>query len=507
MALLPETKPRWYQIDPDREKGWTPQTSDITSHPENKEIFGAWSGTYYPSSPTNYTVKINRLRVISPIQVGGGSLPEGDTLPAQINGVPCIPGSSTRGAFLSWLRDNLSEFSQEEQQFWYSLMSEDRQSWQPRKIRFETILLKNLKPYPLNPQQPWQVFDQGNNLLGIQWQVSPKHPPNPEGADKFDLHIIIKPTANNDQKEWVKKRVNQFLEERGIGRGTASGFGRLARSVPDGKWEIELTGMKPCVQPHQPNENQNGEYRWNPQVLRANLRSYFTRLALAWLSPDQAEQLTNQIFGGLGCPARLRLTSYLRPIGRTIQGNSDGYTNIPARVAHSVWKIPVNCNDSLQDLVGDLLELSSRLGGLGPGWRRPPHKLESFGGYRGSQFSYRPNNPDIDLSDLIQRLDHRVKSLAQEYNYRLFQQPQQITGGINSIWQGSSEQWREIVHGVCSTSNPSSNRPEWCGNSNTRPSGYAVRQYEDHCLMTVFDPEVEATLQSKEFERIWSRTQ
>jgi len=508
MALLPETLPRWYQVDEEKEKGWTPQTSDITSHPENKAIFGAWSGTYYPPSPKNYTVKINRLRVISPIQVGGGSLPEGDTLPAQINGVPCIPGSSIRGAFLSWLRDHFSQFSSEEQQFWSSLISKDQQSWQPRKIRFETILLKNLKPYPLNPQQSWQVFDQGNNLLGIQWQAAPKHPPNPEGADKFDLHIIIKPTPNNDQKEWVKKRINQFLEERGIGRGTASGFGRLARTIPDGKWEIELTGMKPCVQPHDPKNNQNGQYRWNPQVLRANLRNYFTRLALAWFTPHQAEQLTNQIFGGLGCPARLVLTSYLRPIGRTIQhqGNQQGYTNIPASEAHSVWKIPVNCNDELQDLIADLLELSSRLGGLGPGWRRPPHKLESFGGFRGSQFTYTPNQPEISHSDLIKRLYDRVKSLAQEFNYQRFDQPQQIAGGINSIWQGDPDQWWEIVHGVCSTSNPSSNRPDWCGRSNTRPSGYAVRQYENHCLVTVFDPAVEETLRSHEFQPIWQVT-
>lgn len=502
MALLPETLPRWYQVDEKKEEGWTPETSDITSHPENREITDAWNGTYDPPSPKNYTVKINGLKILSPIQVGGGSLPEGDTLPAQINGVPCIPGSSIRGAFLSWLRDNWSQFSSEEQQFWSSLISEDQQSWQPRKIRFETIFLKGLKPYPLNPQQSWQIFNQPDNRLSIQWQVRPTHPPNPEAANKFDLNIIIKPTPSNDQKEWVKKRVNQFLRERGIGRGTASGFGRLARTIPDGKWEIELTGMKPCVQLHKPNENQIGQYRWNPQVLRANLRSYFNRLALAWFTPNQADQLTNQIFGGLGCPARLVLTSYLRPILRTIsnEANQKEYNNIRTQDARQTWRITVNCNEELQDLVWDLLELSSRLGGLGPGWRRPPH-LMNRDVFRGSQFSYTPNQPEIGHSDLIKRLYDRVKSLAQEFNYQRFDQPQQIFGAINSLWQGDPDQWREIVHGVCSSQNH--NKPDWCGDFNTHPSGYAVRQYEDHCLVTVFDPAVEETLRSHEFQCIW----
>ena len=501
MSLLPTTLPQWYQTDEEGKKGWTPKTSDIVRKPENKEITDAWSGTYYPLAPNSYTVKINRLKVLSPIQVGGGSLPEGGILPAQVNGVPCIPGSSTRGAFLSWLREHFSEFSTEEQAFWSSLISADYLSWQPRKIRFETILLKTLKPYPLHAQQSWQVFDERSNALGIQWQVSPKHPPGP-GADVFDLHIIIKPTPSNDQKKWVQTRINTFFEQQGIGRGSNSGFGRLARTVPDGKWKIELSGMKPCVQSHSPGDNQNGEYRWSPQVLRANLRSYFTRLALAWLNQQQAQNLTDKIFGGFGCPARLVLTSYLSPIRRgNFQGQSNqGYTNIPATVVYQTWPIQVNCNDALQDLVGDLLELSSRLGGVGPGWRRPPHSM-NHGVFRGSQFTYTPNQPDRSHSELIDRLYTHVKNLAQDYHYHLFNQPQQVTGGLNSIWEGQSDQWRDIVHGVCSSSNH--NRPDWCGNSNTHPSGYAVRQYEESCLITVFDPAVESTLRSHEFKPIW----
>lgn len=132
---------------------------------------------------------------------------------------------------------------------------------------------------------------------------------------------------------------------------------------------------------------------------------------------------------------------------------------------------------------------------------KKPQEWESFGGFRGSQFHYTPNQPDITHGDLIQRLYKQVKSLA--YQDQLFSTPQTVRGGLNSIWEGDESQWRNIVHGICSSKNK--NKPAWCGSSNHRPSGYAVRQYEKSCLITVFDPEVERTLRSdsEEFRCIW----
>jgi CRISPR/Cas system CMR subunit Cmr6 (Cas7 group RAMP superfamily) len=520
--------PKWYRVKEKESngdmKGWTPETDDIVHKSENKEITDAWRKPPKNKSSkkkSNATlsqdkITINNLKVISPVQVGGSSFPEGAILPAQVGGIPCIPGSSIRGAFLSWLRTNFQQFLEEEQEFWLKLISKDKKSWKPRKIRFETIQLDQLSPYPLHAQQTWQIFNDEKGKLAVQWQVSPRYPFGFGPA--FNINIIIKPTPKQNEKEWVQQKICQFFEEQGIGRGTASGFGRLVKNLPtinDGKWTIELTGMKPCIQQHIVQNNQieqKGEYRWSPQVLRANLRSYFTRLALAWLDREQAEALTAKIFGGFGTPARLSLTSYL--IEERLNFASDNhasnqsqqskYKNIPQKTADATWIIVVDCNSELQDLVGNLLELSTRLGGLGPGWRRPPHQMNR-GVFRGSQFSYSPNQSDLPISDLIQRLYEQVKSLAQEYNYNLFNPPQQCAGGINSIWQGEPDQWKDIVHGVCRT-NDNPNRPDWCGNSQNRPSGYAVRQHEQYCLVTVFDPAVEPTLRSRDFQCIWQIT-
>ncbi len=511
MTSLPVELPQWYQVDPENErKGWTPKTTDIVENNENKPINYAWNGAISPQGAKNPTVSLKRLKILSPIQVGGGSLPEGMILPATIGGVPCIPGSSIKGAFLSYLRQQWSTMDSEEQKFWRNLTENNCQQWQPRKIRFETILLKNVKPYPLNPQQSWQVFNDGDKKLGIQWQVSPKHPPGP-GADKFSLQVSLKPSINQQQRQWLENRLTQLLKDKGIGRGTASGFGRLASTTPNGRWEIQLTGMKPCYQPHKPDKDrskhQNGLYRWTPQVLRANLRSHFTRLALSMLPKEQAIRLSDLIFGGLGKPAQLTLTSFLKcvdPARNTPNNNS--YANIPAKEAHSTWLINVDCNSRFQGLIQDLLVFSSRIGGLGAGWRRPPHQLTRFNGYRGSEFTVTSVNSqgtitEEPISVLIQRLLATIKQLATDNGFNCLAQFQRVGSTFLSIWQGQQEQWKCIVHDVCSTK--AKNRPSWCGDSQDRPSGYAVRQYDDDCLITVFDVKVEVTLQEQKFNKIW----
>ena len=412
---------------------------------------------------------------------------------------------------MKWIKTNLPNLEASEQQFWLSLLKPDKTGWQPRKIRFESVLLKkDLKPFPLYAQQEWQIFNEKSKNLTVQWQVAPKHPPKPTPGNK-SLQVLLKEGATPQQKEWLKTQLKQMLEKQGIGRGTASGFGRLGTSIPSGKWQIELTGMKPCVQqynnnPKKPEENQNGIYRWTPQVLRANLRGYFTRLALSLLSRQNAIALTNKVFGGLTSPAQLQLTSYLKQIQSPFKLQSKDYANIKAKDAHETWVINVDCNSSFEGLIGRLLDLSSRLGGLGPGWRRPPHKLKRFR-FRGSEFEVFPvassevfeENPGQYLQSLIQGLQEIIRQLAEGAGLQFSNNT--TVGKIVSIWQGEPTLWEEIVHIVCSTN--AKDKPSWCGSSTSRPSGYAVRKYESFCLLTVFDPEVEETLRQKHFTRIW----
>lgn len=501
MSLLPTQCPKWYQpSEDDPTKGWTPKTSDIIDRRENHEIVNAWNGTYYPDHSHKSTVDLDRIKILSPIQVGGGSFPEGGILPAQIGGVPVIPGSSLRGSFLHYLRSNWPQFELSEQQFWLSLTNQNLTAWQPRKIRFSNILLKNLKAFPLNAQQKWQVFNERSKQLGIQWQVQPKEPINHPSALRFRLQVTLKDTPTPEQKNWLKARLETMLKFQGIGRGTHSGFGRLADNTPFGTWEIQLTGMKPCIQAQDNQHHINGKYRWSPQVLRAHLRSYFTRLCLSLMARNDAERLTEIIFGGFGHISQLTLTSYFTMMGRQGAGGS-GYVNIPASEAHSIWTIQVDCNQEFKTLIGKMLELTSRLGGLGPGWRRPPHKLERFGGFRGSQFTVKTDYHGQSLGDLITQLQQEIQNLAQRFNITIPPTPPPNPGRIISIWQGKSDQWDDIVHGVCSTK--ATNRPQWCGNSNLRPSGYSVREHSDYCLITVFDSPVETILENQGFSRIF----
>lgn len=507
MTPLPETLPCWYTVKEGEteaaDKGWTPKTCHIVRQRENDVVTNAWNGSFYPPDSLEYTVSLSGLQVISPLQVGGGSFPEGGILPAQVGGVAWIPGSSIRGAMLSWLRKNWQNLPPQEKGFWETLVKPDCSGWQPRKIRFESVFLKKeLEAFPLNAQQPWQVFDETSNKLGVQWQVSPVVPPtSPKG---FSVRVLLANPVGEAEKKWLKTALETMLKQQGIGRGTASGFGRIATSFPlTGTWEIALKGTKPAVQQQVSKEGQilqRGIYRWSPQVLRACLRGYFTRVALSLLTRKDAETLTSKIFGGFGSPAELTLTSYLTQSQRGIGGT--GYVNIPAADAHSTWIIKVDCTPKFHDLVDNLLNIACRIGGLGPGWRRPPHVLERFGGYRGSEFTLTKQSA-ASIDSLIKAVQNEIRRLAAQHNLQTFPQPRAVNGGIVSIWQGKQDAWWTIVHGVCSTQN-NNRKPDWCGSSETRPSGYAVREYKDCCWITVFDQAVEATLKNEGFTKIWS---
>ena len=511
MALLPTTQPRWYRVnyaesDRNLDKGWMPQTTDIVRKRENNDVVDAWKVDPHnshlvpspPASISSRTVRIPNVKILTPLQVGGGSFPEGGVLPAQMGGVPCVPGSSLRGAFLSYILDRLPDMSEAERTFWQSLIGSDRTGWQPRVIRFEILWLRTIQPFPLNPQQDWQVFGTPNNKLGVQWQV----PPTSANEKALEVRVTFKKAPSPEESQYVQQRMREMLRDRGIGRGTASGFGRLGNRTPNQQWEIKLTGMKPCIQPQivrGGKVEQQGSYRWSPQVLRAHLRSYFTRIALAYLEPEEAMELTRTIFGDLGCRARLRLSSFLKQQGRGLNAPGQNYTNIPARTAHEIWTIQVACNAEFTNLVDGLLNLSSSVGGLGPGWRRPPHKLERFNGFRGSEFSLDPCWQDMAIGQVVQRTYTIVRDLATQYGFHPSVQPTAVNGSIISIWQGQRQQWHEIVHEVCSSKN--AERPSWCGRTNERPSGYTVKQESDCCWIAVFDREVEATLQEKGFQR------
>ena len=415
---------------------------------------------------------------------------------------------------MNWVKSVWDKMEPPEQDFWKTLIQDDRSGWRPRAIRFESIPLKNLEPYPLNAQQSWQVLLEANKALSIQWQACPQEPPSTQ-PEKIGLQVIPGHPLQSQEKMWLNDRLRQALAQQGVGRGKNSGFGRLAETIPNEFWKLELTGMKPGIQTRDNRNNIEGKYRWSPQVLRANLRSWFLRLALSQFSKPDAEKLTDCIFGGFGSPAQLTLVSYRVYVGRTIQGRqnaggADGYANVPRSVADETWSIKVQCNEDFKPLVGQLLELAQRLGGLGPGWRRPPHVLTRFNGFRGSEFTVTTSSNTTDYSDrsfadLFQVLNQSIQTLANQHRITTRPPQSKPLGAIHGILRSENpSQWENIVHGVCSTS--AQNRPRWCGSTDRptdRPSSYSVRQHKKYCLITTFEAQVGQTLQQHGFKQIW----
>ena len=311
MTALPTELPDWYgfrEKKPDSADGnnpkkdnidvWTPQTEDIAElqtsknsndKQKNNRIRNAWNGTSFAASSSNsHTVGLQGLQILTPIQVGGSQFSKEGIEPAQLGGVPCIPGSSWRGALLQWIRMRLnsssmpdlpfdcalSPLSDPEKQFWLGLLEDDRQGWKPRAIRFETTMLPGkLQPFPLNPQQDWQLFYRKENKLSVQWQFPAPDDPSKASGD-VSVRVWLRHPPTSQQQAWVKQELLAMLKCQGIGRGKASGFGRVVDSIPEQpQWTIELDGMKPGVQAHKANR-QEGKYHRISQTPGVRLPSH-----------------------------------------------------------------------------------------------------------------------------------------------------------------------------------------------------------------------------------------
>jgi hypothetical protein len=247
---------------------------------------------------------------------------------------------------------------------------------------------------------------------------------------------------------------------------------------------------------------------------------------LLLFSKNDATNLTNKLFGNTNLHSKISLTSYLSYIEKPQKLDKDFY-NIPVDKAYETWVIQVNCNTEFENLVDQLLKLASFLGGLGPGWKRPPHDFRGEKLFRGSQFSVKYikqkedysltcQNVEQEINNLLTTLLKIIRNLPEAKNL-VQRQGNHELGSIIGIWKGASKEiWKKIVHEVCSSSEP--DKPDWCGISaediknkkalknnqqssktiikkskkEERPSGYAVREYkqENFCLITVFEPEM-----------------
>ena len=174
-----------------------------------------------PCPPKNATHTLKSLQVRTPIQVGGGSLPEGGILPAQIGGVPVIPGSS--GARCPAKAGSTPSGPPSPTTNKPSGKPSCRLTTavgSPAKSRFGDHLAQRSQTLsPPSPSKKWQLFDEKKQTAGrpVAGFPQPQHPVNP---DKFVLQVQLPQTPTPEQKAWLDNRLKEMLLQQGIGRGT-----------------------------------------------------------------------------------------------------------------------------------------------------------------------------------------------------------------------------------------------------------------------------------------------
>ena len=155
------------------------------------------------------------------------------------------------------------------------------------------------------------------------------------------------------------------------------------------------------------------------------------------------------------------------------------------------------------------MSLASKLGGLGKGWRRPPHnkfkETINYDLYMGSSFSITPENTNSSVQSLLENLKKQIGELAKNRGIKLVTFEEPPLGSIVSVWHSMT--WNgEIVHDICSTNKKNrkgQKKPSWCGGQN-RPSGYAICDRGNYYIMTVFDRKIEEKLRES-YSNVWTK--
>jgi CRISPR-associated protein Cmr6 len=270
-----------------------------------------------------------------------------------VYGVPYIPASSLKGAALAWARRNGEESEANK------LLGTLEHGMGRVQILDAFPSAPSLSVDMANPQWHWD-----RNL------VKYKYSPEPHALltmEEPELVIGLLPTSRGQQKdvEIVKEWLEEALKE-GIGSRVSAGYGRTGlgasfkhSQIYDFKlWSQGIYGASP---PSKEN-NWRGTPEFRPVALRGVLRYWFRAVALGLYSPEKCQQFEEQLFGSLGNQGNLNIgVEWHRDSGEQ----------------PCVWegKILLEAK-SLQELelIKKILFLSSLLGGIGRGSRRPLHR-------------------------------------------------------------------------------------------------------------------------------------
>ncbi|MBF2075532.1 MAG: RAMP superfamily protein [Synechococcales cyanobacterium C42_A2020_086] len=289
-------------------------------------------------------------------------------------GIPFYPGSSMKGAFRQACQ--VLEAAGEVPQGTCDYYCGSETEVTPGALRF-------LGAYPTNdwteglldlvhPQQGWQVKT-------VDTQAKP------QGESAYAQVSLYQPTlrfAISSSKPLPSEQWQQIWQiwERaiasGLGSKVSTGYGQIKQTSYPIIYRVKLKGQG------QASKLIDGTGEFRPSMFRAALRGHALRIFGGLTEADNAEQLVEDLFGGVrgrGEVGLLGLAFRVDKLEQKLFGNN-GYEQPTYNVEGEItWLLTQSLSteqtEVLQKLVSDLMWFAMVFGGFGKSWRRADHRL------------------------------------------------------------------------------------------------------------------------------------
>lgn len=324
------------------------------------------------------------------VRVGGTRGFEEILLPVlhPVYGVPYVPASSIKGAVRAWARQN-------------------KQSEIDRLLGKLDEGIGCVQFLDAFPTEPCLSVDMANphwhwdNNLGIKYKPEP-HPLLSMEQPKLAIGLALTSRSNNSNdvqivKEWLK----QTLAASGIGSRVSSGYGRTAQIprssinsvlINSYKFDLWTAGMYGAIPPSQQN-GYTGIPEFRPTAVRGMLRYWFRAVALGLYAPTECKTLEAELFGAIEpstTVGRIRITV-------DWEEQQTGDRDRPFHYSGIIYLEAQKQNQLT--LIEKILQLSSHLGGIGRGSRRPLHWNHPYPGLRGCYWQLDANQLPCQQED------------------------------------------------------------------------------------------------------------
>lgn len=323
-----------------------------------------WIDKTYPNPPEFSGDVQTRIYELTWRFVTNGGQDDGVIRPViGAKGYPFYPGSSMKGLF--------RQACTPEQADRYCGEDLRRDSFKPGILRFHggyptdahwTDQLLDI----VHPQQDWQVKSDSKSSAFVQISLY-----------KPKLQFGISSTVPLEDKEW--ETIWQIWETalaNGIGCRVSAGYGQLMQKPGETLYRTRLKGQGQAAKLI----DGTGEFR--PNIFRAALRGHALRLFGGLTDAETADQLVEQLFGGVrgqGTVGLLRMLfreSWLE-LDSFGKGSYEQPTyNVEAELSWLLSQtIDSDQQETLKKLVAALTRFAMILGGFGKSWRRADHRL------------------------------------------------------------------------------------------------------------------------------------